>query len=350
MDDFCVINLKEARNEWCIRLSTILNPCIIQGIKSIFNEAHKICIQTQQNNKYLLTFQNFLSLVPNWNKTVLLEETSRITQQSGCNYLTELLTCVHVIQLKQLTCIRVGNQQKKVDISIPNIETFIHRVYILVARKVYKNAYLFQIHKTTDESRLLQQKYHRELELMVDECIMTAIRESIPTEAIIRAYMEDASVEHEEQITVEPISVVHDDEEKMTEFIPLTAPPPLDNPPETVPSISNLSHEPIVTKVHFDDFDPISSIPNSDFKIVKEPDLNPFVVPLIKEDMQTKFEKKMEDEKDDIVINFDEPQMKTIPLMESSDRKEVNSVASVFDGRVPSSSLLDSFSLDIEDL
>jgi hypothetical protein len=170
-------------------------------MKSIFNEAWKICHDTNEPAKYLMTFQNFLSRVPKWNSVIVEEERKRIVERSGCNYLEDLIACVHIIQLKVLTCIRVGNKQKKIDITIPKLDHFIHKVYIQVARKLYVNIYLFE----KNISPLQIQKNGRELELIVQECILTTIRESIPTEEIIRAYM-DESVEHEEEVTIEPFA------------------------------------------------------------------------------------------------------------------------------------------------
>ena len=112
----------------------------------------------------------------------------------------DLITCVHVIQLKVLTCVRVGTRQKKIDISIPKLNDFLHKAYINVARKIYKNAYLFD----KNASPLVQQKHGREFEIIVEECILKTIRESIPTEAIVRAYL-DESVEQEEEIVEEII-------------------------------------------------------------------------------------------------------------------------------------------------
>ena len=37
-------------------------------------------------------------------------------------------------QLKALTCVRVGQNEKNVDINIPKFSDFIHRVYINTAR------------------------------------------------------------------------------------------------------------------------------------------------------------------------------------------------------------------------
>ena len=56
----------------------------------------------------------------------------------------EDLVCVHIIQLKALTCIRVGQDQKKIDLQVPSVDNFVHKAYINVARKVYTNVYLFE--------------------------------------------------------------------------------------------------------------------------------------------------------------------------------------------------------------
>ena len=135
MDDFVISNLHESRNEWCSRLVSILTPLVEEGVRSIFDEAWKICVDSDEMNKYLMTFQNLISRIPKWNSVIIEEERQRIVERSGCNYLEDLITCVHIIQLKVLTCIRVGNKQKKIDISIPKLDPFIHRVYIQSARK-----------------------------------------------------------------------------------------------------------------------------------------------------------------------------------------------------------------------
>jgi hypothetical protein len=165
-------------------------------------------------------------------------------EKSGCNYLEDLITCVHVIQLKVLTCVRVGTRQKKIDISIPKLNDFLHKAYINVARKVYKNAYLFD----KNASPLVQQKHNREFEIIVEECILKTIRDSIPTEAIVRAYL-DESVEQEEEIVEE---ILDDSKEKEEEVIKEPEPPPSF---ESVPIITNISDKPVVNRLSFDDVD-----------------------------------------------------------------------------------------------
>lgn len=187
MDDFNVSSLHESKNEWGARLLTILTPLIIEGFKSIFDESVKLCRENGEMDKYLMTFQNLITRIPKWNSTIIEQERKRIIDKSCCSYLEELVTCVHIIQLKLLTAMRVGQKQKKIDINIPKLDDFIHKAYINVARKVYKNVYLFELNSPP----LQVQKHNRELEIIVQECILNAVRESIPIEHILKAYMDE---------------------------------------------------------------------------------------------------------------------------------------------------------------
>ena len=198
MDDYNTSMLSEAKNEYCVRLLNILTPLVIEGIKSILKEADQLCIQNDEESKYLMTFQNFLSRVPKWNNDIISEETDRIIKKSGCNYLEDLLTCVHITQLKVLTSIRVGSLQKKIELDIPKLNDFIHKIYISFARKIYSNVYLFE----KNIEPLNFQKNMREAETICKECILDVIRESIPVERILRSYI-DESVEEEvvEEVT-----------------------------------------------------------------------------------------------------------------------------------------------------
>jgi hypothetical protein len=206
MDDYSIQSLSESKNELCARLVNILTPLVLEGYESIFNESWNVCNDNDELDKYLMTFQNFVSRVPKWNGTIIENETNRIIEKSGCTYLEDLITCVHVVHLKALTCMRVGQKQKKVDIDIPSLSTFIHNVYIQVARKVYTNVYLYE----KNIMPLQIQKHKRELEVIVKECIMNTIRESIPVEKVLRAYMdetEEQDVEVEEKEEVIPVEV-----------------------------------------------------------------------------------------------------------------------------------------------
>ncbi len=267
MDDFVLSNLQESRNEWCARLVSIFTPLVIEGVRSIFNEAWNMCVSQGETSKYLMSFQNLLSRIPKWNNVIVEEERKRIIERSGCGYLEDLITCVHIIQLKVLTCVRVGNRMKQLDISTPKLDSFIHKVYINVARQVYKNVYLFE----KNVSPLVQQRNNRELELIVQECILSTIRESIPTEAIIRAYL-DESVEQEEEVIIENLETP--DVEKPAggeggEEVPVIEIPPNkeDIVPEVVPVIKNIDNDPVVSRLTFNNVDSVIDTQNNSAQV-----------------------------------------------------------------------------------
>lgn len=241
MDDFSISSLKESKNEWASRLITILSPLIIEGYKSILDEAIKLCKENNEMNKYLMTFQNFLSRVPKWNSTIIEEEKNRIVNKSGCSYLEDLITCVHIIQLKILTNMRVGIKQKKITINIPKVEEFIHKTYINVARKIYKNVYLFEINIPP----LQMQKNNRELELIVQECILHTIRENIPVESILKAYMDETTEEDVTEEIKEEIIESKKLPEQLTDTAHAPAPAPAPSPePSRNPEIKTITSEP----------------------------------------------------------------------------------------------------------
>lgn len=241
MDDYANENLAESRNEWVARLVNILAPHLNEGVNSIFKESYQMCVSNNETNKYLMTFQNFLSRVPSWNQTIIDDECARITTCSKCNYMNDLLTCVHVIMLKSLTNVRVCRNQKKIDIDIPKFEPFIHKVYVQIARKLYKNIYLFE----QDCSPLQKQKNNREFENIIKECILETIRNTIPVDTILRAYMSE-NMEEIVEITdsslneIEPLKVSTESpvgsKADAPPFPPVTSKPPAAVPAAHVPA------------------------------------------------------------------------------------------------------------------
>jgi hypothetical protein len=206
MDDYSVESLSESKNEWCARLINILTPAVTNEFNLIFKDALKVCVDNEEDDKYLMTFQVYLSGIPKWNKTMIDTSAKRAVEFTRCTYLEDLITCIHVIQLKALSCVRVCQKQKKVDINIPSIDVFLHRVYSNVARKIYMNIYLYE----KDISPLQIQKNNRELEHIIKECILNTIRETMPIESILRSYMDET----EEQTVI------------VREEVVISAPPP----------------------------------------------------------------------------------------------------------------------------
>ena len=198
MEDNTSNLLSDSKNEWSILLMNYITPHIMDGFRSIFNESVALCEKNEEPEKYLMTFQNLLTRIPKWNQQLIDTEKERIVKLCNCNYLEDLMVCVHIIQLKILSCVRVGNESKKINIDIPDFGIFIHNIYTNIARKLYSSIYLFEL----EISGLEKQKRTREFELLVQTCIMNTIRDRIPIETLLRQYMDETT---EIEVKVEPI-------------------------------------------------------------------------------------------------------------------------------------------------
>jgi hypothetical protein len=255
-----------------------------------------------------MTFQNFLCRVPKWNATTIEDERKRIIERSGCGYIEDLITCVHIIQLKTLTCIRVGNKQKKIDITVPKLDLFIHKVYIHFARKVYKNVYLFERGITP----LVQQKHMRELEILAQECILAAILESIPTEAIIKAYL-DESVEQEMEVIIEPVPEDEPltntnemaEEQAKEADAEIVASAMEETPPSIVPTIQNIDNAPVVTRLTFNDVDQAIDTENNQSTIMAPKDIDRLEEISEARNLQRKLEEAEDEDEERIKIGDD---------------------------------------------
>lgn len=206
MDDFNLSTIIPSRAEWCEQFIMIVKPCILEGFDEIFKGAEKLSIERKMPNEYLTTFQKLILQIPKWNQTIIDIEKKRIEERSRCSYLEILLTATYIAQLKILSAIRAGTKSKKVDIDIPPLAEFIHKIYMNVGSEIYKNVYLYV--KSSDKyyiSSLDVQKNRNKLDHFIREGILKTFRTTIPVDKILKVYLEpteeeDITVKTEEQI------------------------------------------------------------------------------------------------------------------------------------------------------
>jgi len=178
-----------SKNDYIGRLINILTPQLIIGVKSILKSAVELCNNNREDEKYLMTFQNFLAQIPSWNQTTIDKEKDRIISESACDYLEDLVTCIHLIHFKIATSVNVGNKNiKKIDINIPKFDVFIHQAYCEVARNIWSNIFLFHV----DVEPLEYQKNMREVELIIRESLINTVRNNIPIKDVINTYLEES--------------------------------------------------------------------------------------------------------------------------------------------------------------
>ena len=249
MDDNNMTTLTEAQYEWALKLVHILQPLVYEGVNSIYEESVVLCKNSDEEEKYLMTFQNFLSRIPKWNEDMIKREVARIVDKSGCTYLDDLITCVHIVHLKILTSIRTGKTQKKIDIAIPKLSHFVHKVYVNLSRTLYTNVYLFE----KDLPPLMLQKNRSEFNKMIKTAILDSIRESIPVEQLLRSYLDESTDLLKE--------------EKKEEEVKVKAPEPVKEPKMNEVKLDDLKVEEV--KLDVEELDVLSADPVLD--IVNKP-------------------------------------------------------------------------------
>ena len=226
-------DIQLSNTEWANQLILRISSHIINGFQSIFNESVELCEKNDEPKKYLMTFQNLLSKIPHWNQTIIDNEKNRIMEKSGCSYLEDLITCIHVTQLRLLSYARAGTEPQKIEINIPELSLFLHRVYINIARKLYSNIYIFEI----DIPPLEKQKRNREFELLVETCIMNTIRDNLPIEELLRKYIDETQ---EMDVKKEEVIIKPDEDKQKEELLNKELSmviPPKDTPLKEDPSL-----------------------------------------------------------------------------------------------------------------
>jgi hypothetical protein len=178
------------------------------------------------------------------------------------------------------------------------------------------NVYLFE----KNISPLLMQKNSRELETIVQECILTTIRDSIPTEAIIRAYM-DESIEQEEEVTIEPVKTENNVQEEEEKTEPISIDKTLDNTieveiPAVVPAIQNLDNENVITRLSFNDFDAVMDDQNQVENVNAPKTIERLEEISTSRAIQRKLEEEAEDIDDRIKIHTDNIHLENLDVLD----------------------------------
>lgn len=183
----------EAKGEYTRQLCVFLLPCLESYILELLDSAKKDAPSPQ---KVLWHFQSLLQAIPDWNQDKVIRETDKIQKECRCDYLEELLTAVFIAHTKVLSAIRLTTKQKKLQITIPKLDHFIHRVLIESARTLWTNAYLF-----ADTNSIEKQKNLRQVSSLLQEAILQAIRGLLPVKSILREYLHEDDEEEEAAAT-----------------------------------------------------------------------------------------------------------------------------------------------------
>ena len=172
-----------AKSEYTEQFCLFLVPSLQSYFLGLIDDAKE---REKDNRRVLWMFQNLLKEIPDWNQDKVIRETEKIVQTSRCDYLEELLTAVFIAHTKVLSAIRLTNREKKkIQITVPKLEHFLHRSLSESARILWSNAYLFN----EQGSSIERQKNLRQVESLLYQAVLQSIRGMLPVKNILREYL-----------------------------------------------------------------------------------------------------------------------------------------------------------------
>ena len=189
MEEAKLAILTDAKQEYSLQLVNILKTPICTGLRYLYDEAKKKCVAEDRFNEVLAEFQEFLSQIRLWSQNMIESEYSRIEEESGCDFIKELITAVFMSHTQILQAIQGNNKQKQNQIDIPKPEHFLHKCYINAGREFYKNPFFF--YDGPDVSSYEKQRNIPQCETIIATSINETIRQLLPVRRILKTYLSE---------------------------------------------------------------------------------------------------------------------------------------------------------------
>lgn len=172
--------LVAAKEEYTKQLVYILSPEIYTVILNVYNESQQL---KKKRSISLRNFQLQLKKIPVWNTIIIEKNTENI--KSKIPYLLDLITAIFVSHVKILACVRLKTDSKSIQVKVPNLDTFLHKIIITNAEKIYYNPELILRKKEIVVS-------------LISETIEETIRNQIPIDKILTEYLSGVFEEDEQ--------------------------------------------------------------------------------------------------------------------------------------------------------
>ena len=227
----------DAKSEYTRQLSQFTQPSLMSYFLKMLENIKE---SEKESKKLLLTFQNSLKQIPEWNYEKVQKETTNIIKDINCDYYDDLLSAVFVAHTKVLSAIRLTSKQKRLQITIPKIDHFLHHTLIECARILWSNVFLFSQSGTAID----RQKNFLQIDHLIQDGILQSIRSMLPVKNILKEYLkdddDDDENEKEDEKEDEKEEEKEDKEEKTEE--------PKDEPPAlTLPTVKSTKKSSIQT-------------------------------------------------------------------------------------------------------
>ena len=215
MDTLNVNVLVAAKEEYTKQLIYILSPEIYVILNNVYIESQKM---KKKRSVSLRNYQILLKRIPLWNTIIIEKHTKDI--KSKIPYLLDLITAIFVSHVKILACVRLKSNSKSINVKVPNLDSFLHKIIITNAEKIYYNPDVI-----LNKKEICVQ--------LISETIEETILNQIPIDKILTEYLsgvfdedtykndkiqyeihgEEQDEEHDENDDVSEDEYISDDEE-----------------------------------------------------------------------------------------------------------------------------------------
>lgn len=192
--------LVEAKKEYMAQLCGILCTQMIEVFELMYGEAaknKKIVVPNMNSPGVLPRFQVLLRDVKNWNNTIIEKHLEKL--KNSCSWFEDLVAAVFVSYVKILSSVRLKSNSEKINVKLPQMDTFLHRCYESAAADLYKKPDVY------DE---VMSEYDRDAQLTTRfvGCIEETVKKLLPVEEILKCTIQSrnsVSLEDEQPAPVE---------------------------------------------------------------------------------------------------------------------------------------------------
>ena len=191
----------EARAEYTKQLKSLVFEPIFHVIHEIYKD---VLINTKHSKDNLINFQKHLQQIPLWNQSVIDVNVKKISNK--CEFIDDLIAAIFISNVKILTSVKIGKDKKKIDITMPKVDRFLHKLFINSAKNVYENPHVFQ-----------KQDKKTHTFIFIENAVDETIRTMLPFQNILQSYLGKTLNESDSDSESEPEPEPESDSESEAE-------------------------------------------------------------------------------------------------------------------------------------
>jgi hypothetical protein len=175
--------LVDAERRFLNKLCKAMTPIMISAFWELFTEA-KNKSRTATMGIFQMNLQRVKGGVEGWGDVIVKQHVDAILKEEPM--FPKLLASVFIIHVKILSSIRTNNQSKKISISLPGNNLFVHSCYIRAANMIYD---MNRDGESLFGESISHNVRHERLTCLMCNAIRETVEQLIPFDIIMNTYL-----------------------------------------------------------------------------------------------------------------------------------------------------------------